>query len=378
MELRCMMFTAQAHDLDKLATAGRRRRLTLPAGIDFASNDYLGFAGQGRLRNAALEALEAGAALGSGGSRLLRGHHPEHEELETAAARMFGAEAALFFGSGFAANGALFSALPQRGDLVLHDALIHASVHDGLRAGRAETEAFAHNDVGAAADALDRYRARGGVGRVFLAVESLYSMDGDVAPLADFKRLADQHEAILVIDEAHAVGVFGERGQGLAAGLDGAENVITLRTLGKALGCEGALLFLPKVAKDFLINRARAFIFSTAPSPFSARLALSALRLSAEADDLRAELHARIHHARTRLAPLGLPLSQTQIQPLILGDEARSMAAAARLQAEGFDIRGVRPPTVPAGTSRLRLSLTLNVEAEAVDRLADLLPEILA
>lgn len=142
-----MTFTAQVGDLARLEASGRLRKLSLPAGLDFSSNDYLGFAGQGRLRAAAMAALEDGVALGSGGSRLLRGHHPEHEELEAEAARMFGAEAALFFGSGFAANGALFGALPQRGDLVLHDALIHASVHDGLRAGRAETEPFAHNDV---------------------------------------------------------------------------------------------------------------------------------------------------------------------------------------------------------------------------------------
>lgn len=261
---------------------------------------------------------------------------------------------------------------------MLHDALIHASVHDGLRAGRAEAEAFPHNDVQAAADAIAGYRAQGGVGRVFLAVESLYSMDGDFAPLAELKTLADAHDAILIIDEAHATGVFGEGGKGLAAGLDRAENVITLRTFGKALGCEGALLLLPKVARDFLINRARGFIFSTAPSPFAARLALAALRLNAEADDLRAELHARIATTRAALAKLGYAPSPSQIQPLVLGDEARTMRAAAQLQAKGFDIRGVRPPTVPAGTSRLRLSLTLNTTRADLDRLFQILPGVLA
>jgi len=373
-----MTFTAQAEDLVRLEASGRLRKLSLPVGRDFSSNDYLGFAGQGRLRAAAMAALEDGVALGSGGSRLLRGNHVEHEELETEAAALFGAESALFFSSGFAANSALFGALPQRGDVVLHDALIHASIHDSLHAGRAIAEAFAHNDVQAAADAIARNRAKGGTGRVFLAVESLYSMDGDFAPLTEFKALADGQDATLIIDEAHATGVFGEAGKGLAAGLDGAENVITLRTLGKALGCEGALLFLPKVARDFLINRARGFIFSTAPSPFSARLALAALRLNAEADDLRAELHARIATARSALAKLGYTPSPSQIQPLVLGDEARTMRAAAQLQAEGFDIRGVRPPTVPAGTSRLRLSLTLNTERADLDRLFQVLPQVLA
>lgn len=366
-------FQAQAEDLARLQGADRLRRLTLPAGLDFASNDYLGFAGQGRLLPAARQALEEGVGLGSGGSRLLRGHHEAHAALETEAAALFGAEAALFFGSGFAANTALFGALPQRGDLVLFDALIHASVHDGLRAGRGTAEAFAHNDVEAARRAALRYRAEGGRGRIFIAIESLYSMDGDLAPVADFKALADALAAVLVVDEAHATGVFGPKGQGLAAGLDGAENLIVLRTLGKALGCEGALLFLPKVAREFLINRARGFIFSTAPSPFSARLALAALRLNTEADDLRAELFARIAKARSRLAQLGFSGPPSQIQPLILGDAGRTMRAAAELQAQGFDIRGVRPPTVPEGTSRLRLSLTLNVGSEAVDQLADAL-----
>ncbi len=363
-------FDAHLRDLASLAERSRLRRLIPRAGRDFSSNDYLALANAQRLAAAVTDAIGRGVPTGSGGSRLLRGNHPEHEALEEEAAAFFGSESALFFSSGFVANAALLATLPQRGDLVVHDALVHASAHDGMRLGRATCRPATHNDADAFDDAIRAWRADGGAGQAWIAVESLYSMDGDRAPLAALAALADRHEAILLIDEAHATGVFGPDGRGLAADFDGRDNVVTLRTCGKALGCEGALLCGPRVMRDFLVNRGRGFIFSTAPSPLVAAAVRAALRLLVEEPGRRQQLHALIEHAGTALAPHGAPRTGSQILPIIVGDDERTMRAAAALQAAGFDVRGIRPPTVPDGSARLRVSLTLNVDAEDVDALA--------
>lgn len=362
-------FASQQKDLAALAAMDRSRGLTPRTGRDFSSNDYLGLAGAPQLAAAIADALDRGVPIGSGGSRLLRGNHAEHEALEAEAARFFGSEAALFFSSGYAANVALLATLPQRGDLVVHDALVHASAHEGMRLGRAEHRAAAHNDVDAFGDTIAAWRREGGIGQVWIAVESLYSMDGDRAPLDALAALAERHEAILLIDEAHATGVFGTDGRGLASTLEGRENVITLHTCGKALGCEGALLCAPTTVRDFLVNRGRGFIFSTAPSPLMAAAVRAALRLLVE-ENRRDRLHTLIRSAQALLAPLGVTPTGSQILPLIVGDDARTMARAAALQAAGFDVRGIRPPTVPAGTSRLRISLTLNIDLDDVAALA--------
>ena len=199
-------------------------------------------------REAARAALARGVPLGAGGSRLLRGNHPEHEALEEEAARFFGSESALFFGAGFSANEALLATLPQRGDIILYDELIHASAHEGMRLSRATSRAVAHNDAGAFEDAV---RAASGAGRVWIVVESLYSMDGDVAPLETLAGIAGRHGAFLLIDEAHATGVLGPGGRGLAHGLEGRDNIVTLHTCGKALGLSGALVCLPRVLREF-------------------------------------------------------------------------------------------------------------------------------
>jgi 8-amino-7-oxononanoate synthase len=359
--------------LDDLAAAGRLRSLIPRAGTDFSSNDYLGLANSPRLREAVLDALLSGVAIGSGGSRLLRGNDPEHERLEAEAAAFFGSESAIFMSSGFAANETLFATLPQRGDLVVHDALIHASTHEGLRCGRAERVSAQHNDVDAFADAMRQWRNGGGKGRAWIATESLYSMDGDRAPLDDLAALADEQDAFLVVDEAHAVGVFGPDGRGLAANLDGRENVVVLRTCGKALGVEGALLFLPRLLRDFWINRGRGFIFSTAPSPLMARAVGEALRILADEPERREALQERVRLAEQVLGEVGVPASGSQIIPVILGDDARTMRVAGMLQSAGYDVRGIRPPTVPAGTSRLRISVTLNASEGDIHGLGEAL-----
>mgnify|MGYP003638742695 CR=1 FL=1 len=371
-------FPVHEADLTRLAVAGRHRALVLPRGIDFASNDYLGLAGSEDLRRAVSAALARGVPVGSGGSRLLRGNHPEHEALEAEAAAFFGSGAALYFSTGYAANAALLATLPQRGDLVIHDVLIHASAHEGLRLGRAEVRAVAHNDVAAIAAAIDGWRDRGGAGRVWIAVESLYSMDGDQAPLVELAALADRHDAVLLIDEAHATGVFGPHGRGLAAALQGRDNIITLHTCGKAMGGEGALVCGHRTVIDFLVNRGRGFIFSTAPSPLMAAAMRQSLRLIAE-EAPRRRLQGLIEAAGALLsARLEVARTGSQIVPVILGDDARTMAVATALQSAGLDVRGIRPPTVPTGTARLRLSLTLNIDMAGVEAMVAALAPLLA
>ena len=366
-------FHQQLKALDRV---GRKRALVLPPGKDFSSNDYLGLARSPYLQKIAHAALDNGIAHGAGGSRLLGGNHPEHEALEAYAAVHFDAEAGLFFSTGYAANLALFSTLPQMDDLVLYDALIHASSHDGMKLGRAESQCFRHNDLNDLTDRLAAYRRAGGNGTVWIAVESLYSMDGDQAPLAALVDIADAHDAMLIIDEAHAVGVFGEGGVGLSGALSQQDNIIVLRTCGKALGVEGGLITMPMVLRDFFINRARTFIFSTAPSPLTAHLVHKAIEYIAQYPELQTRLHDHIEVAEQLLGSL-CPASRSgsQIFPVIIGEDKTAVQIAADLQQAGFDVRAIRPPTVPAGTARLRLSLSLNVSQDDIAALADALTD---
>lgn len=360
--------------LQALKDDDRLRGLKPRAGIDFASNDYLALASAPRMRNAVVAALEAGTPIGSRGSRLLRGNCDEHERLETEAARFFGAETALFFGGGYVANFALLTTLPQRGDLLVLDSLVHASIHEGARAGRAEFCESAHNDPQAVADRIRDWRAKGGTGCAWIVVESIYSMDGDFAPLGELVAIADRYDAFLVVDEAHATGVYGEQGRGLTALYEGRENLIVIHTCGKALGASGAIVTLPRVLRDFMVNRCRPFIFATAPSPLMAvavQEALAILQQEPERQQRLADLVAFTH--RELALRGGQSASRSQIVPYIVGDNARAMALAAALQARGFDIRGVRPPTVPPGTARLRISLTLNVGKDDVRAMLDAL-----
>lgn len=369
----CVIGDFHQADLTRLRAAGRYRSLAPRAGIDFASNDYLGLAGDPRLRAAVAQALERGVAVGSGGSRLLRGNDPEIEALEAEAAALFGGEAALYFSTGFAANVALLATLPQPGDLIVHDSLVHASMQDGLKLSRAPSLPGGHNDPQAVDHAIAAWRRQGGTGTPWIAVESLYSMDGDRAPVDVLAQVADRHDAMLIVDEAHATGVWGLGGRGIAAGLEGRPNVITLHTCGKALGCEGALVTAPRIFTDFLVNRARPFIFSTAPSPLMAAAVRAALRIVTDEPERRDRLTAMIAHAERVLAPLGVSATGSQILPLIIGDDVATMERAAVVQARGFDVRGIRPPTVAPGTSRLRISLTLNATMADVDALAEAL-----
>ncbi len=373
------MHEAHKRSLHALARRRRLRKLQPLRGIDFASNDYLGLACSEVLKAAARTALDRGVPIGAGGSRLLRGNHFEHEALEMEAAEFFGSEAALFFGGGFAANTALFATLPQRGDLIVYDTLIHASVHDGIAMSRAEGSTFAHNDPSAAEDAIAAWRSRGGKGRIWIAVESLYSMDGDAAPIGDLSELADRHDAMLVLDEAHATGVLGPGGRGLGAAIKGRENVVALHTCGKALGVSGAVLTVPATLRDYMLNRARPFIYATAPSPLIAATVRTSLSLLRDEPERRERLAALVTHAADLLQQrCGISPTGTHIQPVIVHRNETALRIADALQTAGFDVRAIRPPTVPEGTARLRLSLTLNVTPDDTIRLVETMAPMLA
>lgn len=365
--------------LDLLGERGRLRQLAARNGYDFTSNDYLGLAESQEMKEAVQNALARGVPVGAGGSRLLRGNHPEHEALEAEAAEFFGTEAALYFGSGFAANCSLFATLPQRGDLVVHDALIHASARQGMRIGRAEIAEVPHNDVGAFENVIKNWRRSGAKGSPWIAVESLYSMDGDKGPLAELMAIAEQYEAFLVIDEAHATGVFGPDGRGHGASFEGRPNVISLHTCGKALGSVGGVICGPRVICDFLVNRARPFIYATAPSPLMAVSVRASLDLCKKQPERRERLAQLVEYGGRMLRRCcGIEPSGSQIMPVIVGTDHRATHLAASMRSRGYDIRAIRPPTVPEGTARLRIALTLNTHEGIVGEMLEVLGDELA
>ncbi|WP_245570195.1 aminotransferase class I/II-fold pyridoxal phosphate-dependent enzyme [Bradyrhizobium ottawaense] len=237
------------------------RRLAPRSGIDFGSNDYLALASAPRIKKAMAAALESGTPIGAGGSRLLRGNCDEHERLELEAAHLFGAETALFFSDGYVANFAIL--LPQRGDLLVLDSLVHASIHEGARSGRAEFRESAHNAPTSVENTIRDWRVKGGTGRVWIVAESLYSTDGDFAPLKELVAIADRHDAFLLVDEAHATGVYGEQGKGLTAPLRRAREPGGRSSVRKALGAAGALVTASRVLRDFMVNRLVAFTATT-------------------------------------------------------------------------------------------------------------------
>ncbi|MDR3448398.1 MAG: 8-amino-7-oxononanoate synthase [Alphaproteobacteria bacterium] len=364
-----------APELDRLKALGRQRSLRLPAGIDFSSNDYLGLANHPALRAAAIEALQNGIEIGAAGSRLLRGHRQAHEDLENFAAAYYGCPRALFFANGFMANYALLTTLVGRHDIVVYDALCHASMRDGLHAVGCRTVKVMHNDLNAFEEALKKPRAAGS--HLFILVESIYSMDGDVAPVRDLLDLAEKYDGLLIVDEAHGTGVSGPTGRGETEGMPH-DRLISLHTCGKALGVSGALVCAGNEIIDYLINAARPFIYSTAPMPLQAVLVKRALEIVCDEPERRAQLAALKAHAAKCLPGIAI---NSQIVPIIIGEDSTAVTLAGKLQAQGFDIRAIRPPAVPEGTARLRLSLHVGLTPEDIERAAvamhDLMPQAL-
>lgn len=352
---------------DQLRASHRIRSLSLAHGIDLSSNDYLGLTDHPLMREAAAKAISDGVGLGSGGSRLLRGHAAEHAALEEFAADHYGFQSALYFANGYSANTALITALAGRHDIVLFDELAHASMRDGLFTPTVKSQKIVHNDVAAFEAALQKHQGK--AGRIILAVESVYSMDGDIAPLAELSALAIRYGALLIVDEAHGTGVFGAGGKGLSHDLP-RENLITVHTCGKALGVAGGLVCASSEVVQYLINTARPFIYSTAPPPLQAHLTMEAIKLCSSdvGDEARDRLSTLMAQAKDALGGYG-----TQIVPIILGADERAVDAAIVMQKSGFDIRAVRPPTVPEGQARLRLSLNAKLKDDQFTECIDLL-----
>jgi 8-amino-7-oxononanoate synthase len=357
-------------ELADLESRGQLRDLQMPHGIDFSSNDYLGLAIDPRMKQAVLEGVNSSARVASTGSRLLSGHDDAWTILENDFAQWIGVEAALYFSSGYAANLGLLSAILRPEDVVFSDSANHASLIDGMRLAKSRRVIFPHLDLNALEAEL-RWSASGSGGR-FIVVESIFSMNGDMAPLRELAALAARYKAELIVDEAHATGVCGPQGRGRIAEVGLAGRVFaTIHTCGKALAAAGAFVCGSELLRMFLINRARTFIFNTALPPYFAAQVSTGMRLSAEADAQRATLADSSIFLRSALLQNGFDIagSDSQIVPVVLGSNEAALAFAENLRSRGYGIRAIRPPTVPEGAARLRLSLTSNISK---DTLADL------
>lgn len=366
-----------AGELESLRERAQLRSLEIldgAAGLNLSSNDYLGLSTDPRLKQAVIEAVARAQQVGSTGSRLLSGNSREWEEIEAEFAAFAGAEAALYFGSGYAANVGLLSSLLRPGDTVFSDALNHASLIDGIRLSGAAKVIYPHADIGFLEGAL-RGGARDGGARV-IVTESVFSMEGDIAPLTAVVALARKYDAAVIVDEAHATGVWGPEGRGIAAELGLEREVLAIvHTCGKALASAGAFVCGGHALRDHLINRARTFIFSTAMPPYLAGQIHAALPLARAADAERAHLRAIASALREELAAAGFRCgaSSTQIVPVVLGTNEAALHVANELQRDGFAAKAIRPPTVPAGTARIRISLTSKLSLDDIRRLVSAL-----
>ena len=377
--------------LNELREQGRYRSFRLPSGIDFTSNDYLGY-GSHAADPSPNPLPETGRGLtppslsgkGAGGlgslptsglsSRLLRGHHAIWDEVESMLTAWHGADAVLMMNSGYAANEGLIATIAEPGDWVASDELSHACIIDGLRLARPRKFLFRHNDLNHLEDGLKSEASKRPEGRqLFIITESLFSMDGDVAPLREMVELAERYGAHLIVDEAHSTGCFGPRGSGCvdAAGLR--ERVLaTIHTGGKALAVAGAYICGSKLLKEFLINRCRHLIFTTAlPAAVGAWWRERVPQVQAD-DASRERLHRNAALFRARLLEWGIqPPGSYYVVPVIVGQDDPAVRAATRLQERGYDVRAIRPPSVPQGTSRLRLSIHADHDPAVLIQLAE-------
>jgi 8-amino-7-oxononanoate synthase len=375
-----MGFQSQIREaLSELEAAGLLRRplrISGPQGpeveIDgrrvlcFCSNNYLGLADHPALV-AASDASTYGEGVGAAASRLITGTMDAHRDAEIAYADFLGSRAAALFSTGYAANVGTVQALVGPGDAVFSDALNHASLIDGCRLSRASVHVYSHRDVDQLESLLREHRPR--ARRALVITDSLFSMDGVTAPLRDIADLARSFDAGLLVDEAHALGVFGPSGRGLSASL-GIEPDVVVGTLGKAFGVAGAFVAASEEIVSLIRNRARSFVYSTAPPPMVARAAIEALQLVRQADDARKTLLENADELRAKLRTLGfeVPKENTHILPVLIGDNERTMQLSAKLLERGVFVQGIRPPTVPEGTARLRLTPMATHRPEHIER----------
>jgi 8-amino-7-oxononanoate synthase len=341
--------------------------------IDFCSNDYLSLARSFELQETVKKQFQ-NQPLGATGSRLLSGHYDLLDTLEGKLAQFHQAEAALVFNSGYNANLGVISAIPRRSDLILYDELIHASIHDGIRLSAANSQAFTHNNV----TELELLLSSNPQKTIFVIVESIYSMDGDAAPLILIQELCQKYEANLIVDEAHSTGIYGKNGEGLCVAL-GIEKAVFARihTFGKAIGTHGAAVLGSSILRDYLINYARPLIYTTALSPHTTQSTLAAYQLLEKKGTIYSkELRTRIEYFQQKISNQSKYIyikSNSPIQCLLVpGNEVVSQLCEL-LQAEGYDVRPIRTPTVPSGKERIRICLHRHNSLEEIDKLITLI-----
>jgi 8-amino-7-oxononanoate synthase len=357
--------------LRELESRSQRRTLVEITGVNLCSNDYLGLADSLALKQSVIDAVAKAARTGGTGSRLLSGHAAVWTELEEEFAAFAGSEAALYFGSGYAANIGLLTSLANKNDVIFSDALNHASIIDGIRLSGAQKIIYRHRDLNQLETSLKENRSK--PGRKLIVTETVFSMDGDVAPVDAIVALAEKYGASVIVDEAHATAVHGPGGRGIASQFLADGRVLAaVHTCGKALASAGAFVCGSAVLREHLINHARTFIFSTAMPPYMAEQIRAALHLAAEMNTERAELNLQSQGLAKSLQrddweTLG---TATQIVPAVIGANDAALAAAEFLQRAGFAVRAMRPPTVPPGTARLRFSVTHKISAAELEKLA--------
>jgi 8-amino-7-oxononanoate synthase len=349
--------------------------------LNFSSNDYLGLANHPALKQAAIKAIEK-FGVGAGASRLVCGSLAPFHELEESLAAFKKTEAALTFSTGYAAALGTICALVGKDDIIILDKLVHASIVDAAKLSGAKLRIFDHSDLDDLEDKLKwatkKSRIQNPESRILVVTESIFSMDGDAAPLREIVGLKNKYGAWLMVDEAHATGIIGQNGRGLADELGISDQIeIQMGTLGKALGASGGYICGARALVDFLVNRARSFIFSTAPVPAAAAAATAGIQIvqSAEGEKLREKLFARIKHLNSKLKIQNSKLDSAII-PLILGDENTAIAAAAKLREQNIFVPAIRFPTVARGAARLRITLTAAHSEDNVSTLARELKQI--
>jgi 8-amino-7-oxononanoate synthase len=357
--------------LRELESRSQRRTLVEITGANLCSNDYLGLADNPALKQTLIDAVAKATRIGGTGSRLLSGHSAAWSELEEEFAAFVDSEAALYFGSGYAANIGLLTSLAGKNDVIFSDALNHASIIDGIRLSAARKIIYPHRDLNALESSLKENQSK--PGRKLIVTETVFSMDGDVAPVNEIVALAEKYGASAIVDEAHATAVHGPGGRGIATQfLPHGRVIAAMHTCGKALASAGAFVCGPAALREHLINHARTFIFSTAMPPYMAEQIRAALHLAASMDTERAELISRSQDFSKLLQRYGWETlgTTTQIVPAVIGANDAAVAAAEFLQRAGFAVRAIRPPTVAPGTARLRFSVTHKIGAAELENLA--------
>ncbi len=354
-----------ARNLARIETDGLTRKLVAPSGVDLSSNDFLCLSKDERIKAAMIRAVNR-EGVGSTGSRLLRGERDCFAAVENRFAQWKKTDRALYFNSGYQANIGVLQTFPEDGDTVFSDELNHASLIDGVRLSKAKRIVFKHRDIDRISELLRETKTGG---QKFLVTESLFSMDGTIAPLREYAEICRRTKTNLIVDEAHAVGIFGAAGSGLIeeSGIE-TDVFLSVNTAGKALGASGAFVAGDHWAIEYLINKARSFVFSTAPLPAIADALETSIEIVCDEKDRREKLLNLSKFFRQLLNENGVDVlpDNSQIIPVLVGDSRKAVKIAAALQTSGFDVRAIRPPTVPENTARLRISLNIGLSEKVL------------